>query len=60
MRQMELQQYWRGYVDSVPQAASRIESYTAEQFGDSVSLTDELGDLILQGIKTVTCSALWE
>ena len=60
MRQMELQQYWQDYVYSVPQAASRTESYTAEQFGDSVSLADELGDLILQGIKSATCSALWE
>ena len=60
MRHMELRQYWVGYVDSEAQSASRTESYTAEQFGDSVSLADELGDLILQGIKTATCSALWE
>jgi len=32
----------------------------AEVWGDSPRLADELGTLILNGVKTATCSALWE
>jgi uncharacterized protein YhfF len=30
------------------------------QFGDSPELADVLGHLIVTGVKTATCSALWE
>ena len=36
------------------------KSYVAEGWSDSPALADELGSLIVQGIKTATCSALWE
>lgn len=38
----------------------RDEQYTAEGFGDSPDLANELGALIVSGTKTATCSALWE
>lgn len=38
----------------------RDELYVADQFGDIAALADELGNLIVRGTKTATCSALWE
>jgi uncharacterized protein YhfF len=38
----------------------RDEHYIAEGWGDSPRLADELGTLIVNGVKTATCSALWE
>ena len=35
-------------------------TYIAEGWGDSPQMADELGELIVQGTKTATCSALWE
>jgi len=35
-------------------------TYTSEGWGDSPEMANELGALIAQGIKTGTCSALWE
>lgn len=34
--------------------------YDIRQFGDHPALADTLGALILAGVKTATCSALWE
>ena len=60
MCQTQLQQYWQAYLTSLPNTSSRTEGYVAEKFGDNASLADELGNLILRGTKTATCSALWE
>ena len=38
----------------------RGEGYSAEGWGDSPQMADELGALIAAGTKTATCSALWE
>ena len=35
-------------------------TFIAEQFGDNPVLADTFGNLIRDGIKTATCSALWE
>lgn len=54
-------QFWQAYLDTLPPDAPHHQStYVAEAFGDSPALADELGALILHGIKTATCSALWE
>ncbi|MGB3789315.1 MAG: ASCH domain-containing protein [Phormidesmis sp.] len=60
MCQTQLQQYWQAYLTSLPNNSSTTEGYVAEQFGDNASLANELGNLILKGTKTSTCSALWE
>ncbi|MBD2732183.1 ASCH domain-containing protein [Nostoc sp. FACHB-892] len=60
MNKEQLEEYWQVYLVSVPNALSNIEGYEAEQFGDNPALADELGKLILKGVKTATCSALWE
>lgn len=60
MNKKQLQQYWQAYLASLSKASSSIECYEAEQFGDNPALANELGNLILEGVKTATCSALWE
>ncbi len=53
--------YWQKFLSVLP-ADSRYRSraYIAEAWGDSPEMADELGELIARGIKTATCSALWE
>jgi uncharacterized protein YhfF len=54
-------QYWQAYLDTLPSGTPvRSEHYMAEGFGDSPAMADKLGDLVVRGIKTATCSALWE
>jgi uncharacterized protein YhfF len=60
MNNEKLKQYWQTYIAEIPNISSISESYEAHQFGDSSPLADELGDLILKGVKTATCSALCE
>jgi uncharacterized protein YhfF len=53
--------YWQTYLDTLPpDSPVRTERYVAEGFGDNAVMADELGSLVVQGIKTATCSALWE
>jgi len=55
------QSYWQKFLAALPADAQyRSRQYVAEGWGDSPQLADELGALITQGIKTGTCSALWE
>lgn len=53
---------WRAYLAAVQHDHSDTldpsVTYTAERFGDSPQLADELADLIAAGTKTATCSAL--
>ncbi|MEA5570500.1 ASCH domain-containing protein [Calothrix sp. UHCC 0171] len=60
MSQEQLEQYWQAYLASIPNASFSSEDYEADQFGDNSVLANELGNLILRGVKTATCSALWE
>ena len=56
-----IERYWRDFLASLPpDSAYRGRVYVAEGFGDTPEMADELGRLILSGIKTATCSALWE
>ncbi len=60
MSNKQLTQYWQAYLASLPSVSFNEEDYQADKFGDSSTLADELGNLILKGVKTATCSALWE
>ncbi len=52
---------WQTFLATVPSDSPyRSRTYIAESFGDNPELADELGALVLAGIKTGTCSALWE
>jgi uncharacterized protein YhfF len=56
-----VEEYWQSYLDTLPtNSPERDEEHIAEGWGDSPRMADELGTLIASGIKTATCSALWE
>lgn len=57
----QIANYWQQFLSFLPpDSPYRAKSYTAEGWGDSPEMADELGELIVRGIKTATCSALWE
>lgn len=56
-----IETYWQGFLATLPaDDPTRHHPYLAEQFGDSPGLADELAALVLDGVKTATCSTLWE
>ena len=61
MTEETVQVYWQKFLSTLPvDSPYHARTYTAEGWGDSPAMADELGALIAQGIKTGTCSALWE
>ena len=53
-------QFWRDYLDSLPPGQPRPDApYEVFAFGDSKELADRLAALVLNGVKTATCSAVW-
>lgn len=61
MTKESVQGYWQKFLSTLPQDSPyHSKTYIAEGWGDSSEMADELGGLIAQGIKTGTCSALWE
>lgn len=61
MSETPITQFWQRYLDTLPEEHThRTATYTAWSFGDNEPLADELAQLVLQGIKTATASALWE
>jgi uncharacterized protein YhfF len=54
-------EYWNSFLASLPHSSLYFgKPYVTEKFGDTPELADEFGQLVVQGIKTSTCSALWE
>jgi uncharacterized protein YhfF len=61
MNASDIEHYWYAFLASLPANSNYFgKPYVAEGFGDNPKLADELGQLIARGIKTGTCSALWE
>jgi uncharacterized protein YhfF len=58
----EIESYWQSYLATLsgPESKLHHEPYLAEQFGDSHELANSLGALIVSGVKTATCSSVWE
>jgi uncharacterized protein YhfF len=57
----DIEKYWNDFLATQPpESPYRRKTYVAEGFGDHPALADELGALVLSGVKTGTCSALWE
>ena len=53
--------YWEAFLSTQPvDSPYHGKTYVAEGWGDGPEMADELGALIINGIKTGTCSALWE
>jgi uncharacterized protein YhfF len=56
-----IQTYWQTFLSTLPpESPYHAKSFIAEGWGDSPEMADELGGLIAQGIKTGTCSAVWD
>lgn len=56
-----IEKYWNDFLATQPpDSPYRRKTYVAEGFGDNPALADELATLVLSGVKTGTCSALWE
>jgi len=56
----KVEQFWQAYLDSLPVEAQKPSSYEAWHFCDNEKDADECGALVVAGIKTATCSLLWE
>lgn len=54
-----LDAFWQSYLASLPSGAVPPATYTAWGFGHTAEVADALGDLVLRGIKTATCSLMW-
>ncbi len=54
--------FWREWQDSLPADSPYRKPPPAEvdAYGDNPALADELGLLIFDGLKTATCSLVWE
>jgi len=56
----ELEAYWQAYLRTQPAAARLPQPFVeAWAFGDNPQLAGELGALVVAGVKTATCAALW-
>jgi len=53
----QIETYWEAFLAAHPEY--RGKPYIAEPFGDNPALADELGNLVLSGVKSATCSAVW-
>ena len=56
--QIVLDAYWQAYLDTLPEDG-RPEAYEAWAFGSGPG-GDDLAALVRDGVKTATCSLLWE
>lgn len=61
MTDAKVEAYWDEFLNTQPpDSPYRGRSYIVDHFGDNPALADELAALVLSGVKTATCSALWE
>ncbi len=61
MDEREAEDFWRAYLSTLPaDLPIRDQEYEAWSFGDGPEMADGLGALVRDGLKTATCSALWE
>jgi uncharacterized protein YhfF len=52
--------FWQRYLAARGEPEGKLAAPEAWSFGDNPALADELCQLVLAGIKTATCSLLWE
>jgi len=61
MSKAAIEIYWNNFLATLPfQVPLHNKTYVAASFGDTPQMADKLGQLVIMGIKTGTCSALWE
>jgi uncharacterized protein YhfF len=59
-KQALVEAFWQRYLTTLPAEARQPLLASSWSFGDSPRLADELLALVLAGVKTATCGALWE
>lgn len=53
--------FWQAYCATSPDPGTCLhESYDAWSFGNSARMADELGRLVMSGVKTATAGLIWE
>lgn len=53
--------FWQKYLSSLPEEEQKdLKMPDAWAFGEGEEMADELGGLVLKGMKTATASLLWE
>jgi uncharacterized protein YhfF len=57
---MTPKEYWQEFRDSFEENPPGEDAYQAWSFGDTPEMANELGQLVLDGIKTGTASLAWE
>ena len=60
MHEASISQYWQRYLQTLTVGRAAGSTFRVDQFGDTPELADELGHLVVIGVKTATCSAPWE
>jgi histidine triad (HIT) family protein len=58
--QPAVEAFWRAYTATLSEGAQPPDFYDVWSFGDTEEMADELGQLVQAGIKTATCSLMWE
>jgi uncharacterized protein YhfF len=57
--QAAIDRFWQTYLATLPPGQEPPPHPEAWSFGDHPALADQLAELVLAGVKTATCSALW-
>lgn len=57
---MTTQEFWQAFRESFAENPPGEDAYQAWSFGDTPEMANELGQLVLDGIKTGTASLAWE
>lgn len=62
MSEESIEEYWQNYQASLPDGHPHRTAAlpAAWGFGDGSEMADELGGLVVQGVKTATCSSVEE
>ena len=56
----EIEGYWQAFIQLLPPEEGPAPTYLVWYFGNHKEMANELGRLVRDGIKTATCSLLWE
>ena len=59
-KDFEIEGFWQVYLNTLPPGSRRPTTYQSWYFGSNKEMAAELGDLVRRGVKTATCSLLWE
>lgn len=58
---MAPEEYYKEYLKSLERESEfNSGDFITDSFGDSPELADKLSSLVVSGVKTATCSSLWE